>query len=117
MTTTFVATPLEAVAVPRPVTVPGPPVFANVTTVELSEVTALPAASRIVAVSVWFAPDAVEPESVSWIWVAAPWTTVNAPSVPVVRPPAVASIVTEPASTPVIVLAATPFDAVAFPVR
>ena len=59
----------------------------------------LPAASWIVAVRTRVAPEArfvVEP--VSAIWVAAPWTTVKAPRVPVVRPAAVASIVTEPAS-------------------
>ena len=71
----------------------------------------LPAASWIVAVSTRVAPEvrfAVEP--VSAIWAAAPWTTVKAPSVPVVSPAAVASIVTEPASAPVIVLVATPLD-------
>ena len=116
MTTTFVATPLEAVALPRPVTVPAPPVFANATEVLLSEVTVLPAASWIVAVSAWLSPDAVEPECVSAIWAAAPWTTVKAPSVPVVSPAAVASIVTEPTRLPVIVLVATPLAAVALPV-
>ena len=49
--TVFVATPLVAVAVPVPVTVPTPDALAKVTTVELSEVTVLPAASRSVAVS------------------------------------------------------------------
>ena len=116
MTTIFVATPLEAVALPSPETVPAPPVFANATTVEPSAVTVFPAASWIVAVSVWLEPDAVEPDSVSWIWVAAPWTTVKAPSVPVVRPADVASIVTEPTSAPVIVFVATPLEAVAVPV-
>ena len=53
---------------------------------------------------------------VSAIWAAAPWTTVKAPSVPVVSPAAVASIVTEPTSAPVIVLVATPPVAVAVPV-
>ena len=57
---------------------------------------------------------AVEP--VSAIWVAAPWTTVKAPRVPVVSPAAVASIVTEPTRAPVIVLVATPAVAVAVPV-
>ena len=77
----------------------------------------LPAASWIVAVRTRVAPDvrfAVEPESE--IWVAALWTTVKAPRVPVVSPAAVASIVTEPASTPVIVFEATPATAVALPV-
>ena len=53
---------------------------------------------------------------VSAIWAAAPWTTVKAPRVPVVSPAAVASIVTEPTSAPVIVLVATPLAAVAVPV-
>ena len=112
----FVATPAEAVALPVPLTVPAPLCCANATTVVLSEVTVLPAASSIVAVSTRVAPEvrsAVEP--LSAIWVAAPWTTLNEPSVPVVSPAAVASIVTEPARTPVIVLVATPLDAVALP--
>ena len=53
---------------------------------------------------------------VSSIWSAAPWTTVKAPSVPVVRPAAVASIVTAPASAPVIVFVAMPATAVSLPV-
>ena len=53
---------------------------------------------------------------VSAIWAAAPWTTVKAPSVPVVRPAEVASIVTEPTRLPVIVLVATPATAVSLPV-
>ena len=98
-------------------TVPAPDCLAKATTVELSEVTVLPAASWIVAVRSRVAPEvrlAVEP--LSAIWVAAPWTTVKAPSVPVVRPPAVACIVTEPTSAPVIVFVATPEAAVAVPV-
>ena len=105
----LVATPAEAVALPVPLTVPAPVCLAKVTTVELSEVTVLPAASRIVAVSTRVAPEVrsvVEP--VRTMSAAAPWTTVKAPSVPVVSPAAVASIVTEPARTPVIVLVATP---------
>ena len=77
----------------------------------------LPAASRSVAVSTRVVPEArfaVEP--VRTMSAAAPWTTVNAPSVPVVSPPAVASIVTDPTSAPVIVFVATPPDAVAVPV-
>ncbi len=72
-------------AVPVPVTVPVPPALPKATTVVLSEVTVLPAASWIVAVRTRVAPDvrlAVAP--VSSIWPAAPWTTVKAPSVPVV---------------------------------
>ena len=83
----------------------------------LSAVTVLPAASWIVAVRTRVAPEVrlvVAP--VSAIWAAAPWTTVKAPSVPVVRPAAVASIVTEPTSAPVIVFVATPAAAVAVPV-
>ena len=113
----LVATPAAAVAVPVPVTVPAPDCLPKVTTVVLSEVTVLPAASWIVAVRTRVAPEVrlvVAP--VSAIWVAAPWTTVKAPSVPVVRPVAVASIVTEPTRTPVIVLVATPEAAVAVPV-
>ena len=90
---------------------------AKAITVVLSEVTVLPAASWIVAVSTRVVPEvrfAVEP--VSAIWVAAPGTTVKAPRVPVVRPAAVASIETVPARTPVIVLVATPPAAVALPV-
>ena len=52
----------------------------------------------------------------SAIWVAAPWTTVKAPRVPVVRPAAVACMITAPASTPVTVFVATPLAAVAVPV-
>ena len=113
----FVATPAAAVALPVPVTVPAPRCLANATTVVLSEVTVLPAASWIVAVSRRVVPEVrsvVEP--VSAICAAAPWTTVKAPRVPVVRPAAVASIVTEPARTPVIVFVATPAEAVALPV-
>src|SRR5207253_1245268 len=46
------ATPPDATAVPRPLSVPAPLVFANVTTVALSPLTRLPAASRSSAVSV-----------------------------------------------------------------
>ena len=72
----LVATPPAAVALPAPLTVPAPEACANATTVELSEVTVLPAASLIVAVRILVAPDArsaVEP--LSSIWVAAPGTT------------------------------------------
>ena len=55
-------------------------------------------------------------EPVSAIWAVAPWTTVKAPRVPVASPAAVASIVTEPVSWPVIVLVATLTAAVAVPV-
>ena len=50
--TILVATPLDAVALPSPATVPAPPVFAKATTVELSLVTVLPCASWIAALSV-----------------------------------------------------------------
>ena len=77
----------------------------------------LPAASFSVAVRTRVAPEVrfvVAP--VRTMSTAAPWTTVKAPSVPVVRPLEVASIVTEPASAPVIVLVATPATAVSLPV-
>ena len=64
--TVLVATPLAAVALPVPVTVPAPEAFAKATTVVLSEVTVLPAASWIVAVRTRVAPEvrlAVEPVS------------------------------------------------------
>ena len=41
----LVATPLAAVALPLPLTVPAPEALAKATTVELSDVTVLPAAS------------------------------------------------------------------------
>ena len=113
----LVATPLAAVAVPVPVTVPAPDCLAKVMTVVLSAVTVLPAASRSVAVRTRVAPEVrfvVEP--VSAMSAAAPWTTVKEPSVPVVRPAAVASMTTGPTSAPVIVFVATPAAAVAVPV-
>ena len=76
----LVATPATAVSLPVPVTVPAPEALAKATTVVLSEVTVLPAASWIVAVRTRVAPEvrlAVEP--VRTIWAAAPWTTVKAP--------------------------------------
>ena len=105
----LVATPSAAVALPVPLTVPAPEACANAITVELSEVTVLPAASSIVAVRTRVAPEArsaVEP--VSTMSAAAPWTTSKEARVPVVSPAAVASIVTGPARTPVIVFVATP---------
>ena len=69
----FVAIPAVAVALPVPVTVPAPEALVNATTVLLSPVTVLPAASWTVAVSTRVAPEArsaVEP--VSAIWLAAP---------------------------------------------
>ena len=113
----LVATPPTAVSLPVPVTVPAPEALAKATTVVLSQVTVLPAASWIVAVRTRVAPEVrlvVAP--VSAIWAAAPWTTVKAPRVPVVRPAEVASIVTEPTRSPVIVLVATPATAVSLPV-
>ena len=53
----LVATPLAAVAVPVPLTVPAPDCLAKLTTVVLSEVTVLPAASWIVAVRTRVAPE------------------------------------------------------------
>ena len=113
----LVATPLTAVALPVPVIVPAPEAFAKATTVELSEVTVLSAASWIVAVSTRFVPEGKSlSDALSTIFAAAPCVTVKAPRVPVARPLAAACIVTEPTSAPVIVLVATPFEAVAVPV-
>ncbi len=56
--TVLVARPPRAVTVPSPVTVPAPLVFANVTTLELSPVSRLPAASRTSAVSARVVPAA-----------------------------------------------------------
>ena len=82
----------------------------------LSAVTVLPAASWILAVRTRVAPEVrLVVALVSVRWSAAPGTTVKAPRVPAVSPAAVASIVTEPASAPVIVLVATPLAAVAAP--
>ncbi len=55
--TALEAIPLDAVAAPRPVTVPAPAVLAKVTEVELSLETTLLAASRTSAVSVRAPPD------------------------------------------------------------
>ncbi len=52
------ATPLVEVSLPVPVTVPAPPVWAKVTTVELSPVRVFPAASWIVAVIARVVPEA-----------------------------------------------------------
>ena len=71
----FVATPLAAVAVPVPLTVPAPDCLAKATTVDESVTAMFPAASRSVAVSTRVAPEvrlAVEP--VSAICVGAPCT-------------------------------------------
>ena len=112
--TDFVAMPALAVAEPRPETVPGPPVFAKVTTVELSLVRVLPFASWRVAVSVWVSPAVVEPLSVRTIWAPAPLTTVK-PSVPWVRAPLSAASTSAPTRAPVTVLVATPPTAVSVP--
>ena len=74
--TVLVATPATAVSLPVPLTVPAPEALAKATTVVLSEVTVLPAASLIVAVRILFEPEVrlvVAP--VRTMSVAAPWTT------------------------------------------
>src|SRR5712692_966447 len=107
------ATPPDAVAVPSPVMVPAPPVFANVTAVVLSPATRLPPASRTSAVTVRVVPDlTLAVELVKVRWSAEPATTVNVFE-PDVNEAAVAVIVVEPASPPVTVCDATPPDAVA----
>ncbi len=113
--TAFDATPEAAVAAPRPVTVPTPAVFANVTEVELSLVRTLFAASRTSAVSVRAEPEArLAVELVKVRWSAAPGSIVKV-VVPEVSPPAEAVTVIEPASTAVTGSEATPDEAVAAP--
>src|SRR5205823_6484868 len=106
------ATPDDAVAVPSPVTEPAPALCAKVTTVELSDVTALLFASSTAAVSVFVAPEAaLELLEVKTSFVAAPVVTENV-ELSEVRPLLEAVIVTEPAVCPVTVSEATPDDAV-----
>ena len=113
--TACAATPPDAVAVPSPVTLPVPPVFANVTVVVLSLVTRLPPASWTSAVTVRVVPDLrLAVELVNVRWSAEPATTVNVFE-PDVNEVPVAVIVIEPASLPVTACDATPPDAVAVP--
>jgi hypothetical protein len=113
--TTFCAIPPLAVAVPSPVTVPLPLVFANVTTVELSELTRLSFASRIAIVSVLVAPEAtLAVVEVKASFVAAPGVTVNV-DVSEASPVALAVTVTDPAVAPVTTFCAIPPLAVALP--
>ena len=71
--TVLPATPLATVALPVPVTVPAPEALANAITVELSERTVFPDASRTVAVSARVAPDVrLDVEPVSTICVPGP---------------------------------------------
>jgi hypothetical protein len=101
--TVFDAIPPEAVAVPRPVTDPVPDVRANVTSVELSDVTRLLPASRTSTVSDFVAPDDTElVEDVNTSFVAASCVTLNA-LVSEVSPDAEAVTVTEPTVAPVTV--------------
>src|SRR4051812_21060095 len=95
--------PPDAVAFPRPVAVPVPAVFANPTTVELSEPTRLSFASRISTVSVFVAPEAtLDVLEVETTFGAEPGVTVKVePSD--VSPDALAVIVTDPAVAPVTV--------------
>ena len=95
----FVATPAVAVALPLPVTVPAPDCLREGDHGRVVGGDRVARRVLDVAVSTRVAPEVrlvVEP--VRAIWAAAPWTTVKAPRVPVVRPAAVASIVTEPTS-------------------
>src|SRR6266545_1048917 len=113
--TVLVTMPADAVAEPRPVTVPAPLVFANVTEVVLSPVSRLPAASRTSTVRSRVAPEVrSEVALVNVRWSAGPTTTVKVVESPV-RPPAVTPIVIEPASAPVTVFVAMPAEAVAEP--
>src|SRR5207248_2470421 len=109
------AMPAAAVALPSPVTDPEPDVFANVTEVELSDVTTLSAASCTSAVRVRDEPDArLAVDEVTTSFVALPGVTVKV-VVPDVRPVALAVTVIEPATAPVTLFEATPLDAVAVP--
>ncbi len=109
------ATPPEAVAAPRPVRVPAPEVLAKVTAVELSPVTRLSAASLTSAVSVRAAPEArLLVPLVIVRWSGAPGTIVNVVE-PSARPVAVAPIVIAPATAPVTLSCATPFEVAAAP--
>src|SRR5207244_13138834 len=107
-----VATPADAVADPRPVTVPVPALLANVTLRELSApvVKVLPLTSWIVAVRTRVVPavkSAVEPLRANLF--AAPATTVNVIGfpAPAANPAADALIVTVPSWFPVTVIVAT----------
>ena len=91
------ATPPLAVAVPRPLTVPAPAVLAKVTTVALSAVWRLPAASRSSAVRVLTEPEAtLDVSLVNVTWSAGPTSTVKV-ELSLVRPAFDAVMVTEPA--------------------
>ena len=109
------AIPPDAVALPRPVTVPAPSVFANATTVVLSPVSRLPATSRISTVSARDDPDTrFVVELVNVRRSAAPGTTLNVVE-PELSDVADALIVIEPASVPVTFSYATPPEVVAVP--
>jgi hypothetical protein len=111
--TTFCAIPPLAVALPSPVTVPAPLVFAKVTTVELSELIRLSLASRIATVSVFVAPAAtLAVVDVKTSLAAVPGVTVKVEASEV-RPLALAVTVTEPAVAPVTTFCAIPPLAVA----
>src|SRR5207302_979524 len=111
------ATPLDAVAVPSPVTEPAPAVWANVTTVELSLVTTLLLASSTAAVSVLVEPDAtLLVFEVKTSLLAAPTVTEKVElSVAVPSPCSVHGALPDPAVWPVTVSEATPEEAVAVP--
>ena len=90
--TSLVATPLPAVTAPaRPLTAPAPPLWENVTLVELSVVTVLPLASSIVAVIVRVEPEARFPVAeLTTTWLAAPALIVKLVESSAVRPPSLA---------------------------
>ena len=110
------AKPATTVSFPVPVTVPAPEAVANATTVELSPVTVLPAASLIVAVSTRVAPAVRLVVAPVRTMSAAAACTIVKPSVPSVSPPEVASSEIAPARAPVTVFEATPATAVSLPV-
>src|SRR5205085_1649070 len=109
------ATPATAVALlASPLTDPGP-VCAKDTTVELSDVTTLSAASRTSTVSVRAAPEVrFDVDDVKTSFAADPGVTVKL-VVPGVRLPLDALMARAPATAPVTVFDATPAEAVAVP--
>src|SRR6266508_4090517 len=109
------ATPPTAVEAPSPVTVPVPPVFANVIEVALSEVTRLPTPSRTSAVRVRAEPEARFAVELVTTMSVGPFVTTAKVVEPADSPLAVAPIVIDPTDPPVTDSDATPALAVAAP--
>ena len=109
------AMPPAAVAVPRPVTVPAPAVLAKLTTVVLSPVSRLPAASRTSTVSVLVDPDATLAVSLVNVRRSATPTVTEKLEPSLVSPVFDAVMVSAPAVWPVASSEAMPPEAVAVP--